>query len=260
LLAPCSCKNFEGSHKNLQERLEREKISFHPNELYGHYQPIYHLKKDTLFGYESLLRHKKDIPPNELFDIARAESKVNELDKMAMKNGILTYSKTALEKHLFVNVLPSTLLQDDFSHFLQTILQETNLNTSKLVFELSETVHEAQFWDTAELQRVVSSLRQKGFSIAIDDVGSGIACNQKLIEFEPEFIKLDRYFGIGLSKSKLKQRTVESYLFLTEGHASLILEGIETQEDAEVAKQLGVELGQGFFYGRPESISSQCAR
>jgi EAL domain-containing protein (putative c-di-GMP-specific phosphodiesterase class I) len=92
--------------------------------------------------------------------------------------------------------------------------------------------------------------------IAIDVVGMGIACNQKIIEFQPDFVKLDKYFGIGLSQSKLKQMTVQSYQFLCKGISKIVLEGIETLQDLQVAKELVVHIGQGFYLGKPGFIKS----
>ena len=230
-----------------------EVITIQKDELYTAYQPLYHLENESLFSFESLLRSKKEIPPNILFDTARTESKVNLLDRISIKKGIsgFTGQKDVL---LFLNVFPSTLIQEDFFEFLDENIEQFEVNKNQLVFELNETVREAGHWSIPALKTVVNELKKQGVKIAIDDVGTGIACNQKIIEFEPDFVKLDKYFGIGLSQSKLKQMTVQSYQFLCKGISQLVLEGIETLEDLQLAKELGVHIGQGFYLGKPDSL------
>ncbi len=190
--------------------------------------------------------------------MAREESRVNMLDKIAIETGINTFSKSNNNGSalLFINILPSTLLQSDFFMFIDGILNESGYSKDRLVFELSENAAESTQWGFPELKGVISKFRNQGVRFAIDDVGSGIACNQKIIEFEPEFVKLDKYFGMGLSQSRLKQMTVESYAFLCKENSMLILEGIETEEDLQLAKTLGVNLGQGYHLGKPGPLTS----
>lgn len=232
-------------------------LNIQSNDLYTYYQPLYRLDNQTLFSYESLLRCKGNTPPDVLFDTARLESKVNILDRTAIERGMSTYSKynSAQAPLLFLNILPSTLLQEDFFEFLHTNLEKTGIPANQLVFEISESASEAKNWDMVSLKKSIYTLREKGIQIAIDDVGTGIACNKKIIEFEPDFVKLDKYFGMGLSASLLKQSTVQMYVFLCKGTSKVILEGIETEEDLKLAKSLGVDIGQGYFLGKPEPLT-----
>lgn len=199
------------------------------------------------------MRSKKEIPPNILFDSARIQSNVNLLDRISIQKGLSSFTahKGAF---LFLNVLPSTLIQKDFFDFLNKSLEKSEVVKNQLVFELNETISEAKNWAIPELKKAIYGLKKKGVKIAIDDVGTGIACNQKIIEFEPDFVKLDKYFVIGLSESKLKQTTVQSYTYICKGNSMLILEGIEKLEDLELAKELGVNIGQGYYLGKPEPL------
>lgn len=216
------------------------------------YQPIFMFKDDKLFGFESLLRSETGMAPGELFGNARASGGVKALDRLAVKLAIEGFQNQGVGTKLFVNVLPSTLVEPDFLPYLQGVVKDTGFDPTTLVFELIETIIEASFWNGNALKDAVARIRRElGALIAVDDVGSGVACNRNIIEFEPDIVKLDQYFGFELANSTPKQRMVDSYRRLAEDNFTLLLEGIESEEDAETAKRLGVDAGQGFYLGRP---------
>ncbi|MGG0719582.1 EAL domain-containing protein [Robertmurraya massiliosenegalensis] len=166
-------------------------IDMDVDKLYTYYQPLYLLEKHTLFSYESLLRSENEIPPNILFETARLDSQVNILDRIAIKKGLSSFH---IQENifLFLNVFPSTLIQEDFFDFLDQNLDQFGIRKNRIVFEINETISEANNWNMSELKRVIIELKKQGVKIAIDDVGTGIACSQKIIEIQPDFVKLAR--------------------------------------------------------------------
>lgn len=104
--------------------------------------------------------------------------------------------------------------------------------------------------------KVVHLLKDKGYAIAIDDFGKGESSLQTVIELEPDFVKLDRYYAVKLSASIKKQNEIQMLLKLCQQkNMKLILEGIEEPTDLAMAKLLGVHLGQGYLLGEPLPIS-----
>lgn len=96
-----------------------------------------------------------------------------------------------------------------------------------------------------------------GLLIAIDDVGKGRGELQKIVEFQPEFIKLDAYFSRDLINSKRKQSFIKYLNFYSEQFdCHFILEGLETSEEVAFAKFLGVQLAQGFALGKLEQLEN----
>jgi EAL domain-containing protein (putative c-di-GMP-specific phosphodiesterase class I) len=95
------------------------------------------------------------------------------------------------------------------------------------------------------------------FLYSLDDVGKGIAGLNKIIEFAPNYIKLDRYFSMGLSQSKEKQQIISLLIQYANGKMGLILEGIEEEVDLEQAKILNVPVVQGYLLGKPEKLTAQ---
>ncbi|WP_312113392.1 EAL domain-containing protein [Brevibacillus reuszeri] len=225
---------------------------------YPVFQPLVHLGSGEIFGYEALLRSKTASSPDALFRNARLENRLYELDTYSMRTAISSYfnkmNRLGNSPFLFLNVFPSTLLNPGFLDFLHGHVQKYRSIHQQIVLEINEANEEDKMWDIRLLGQKIRELRQHGFLIALDDVGSGAASLKKIVEYEPDIVKLDRYFGNQLSVSSAKQRLVSLFVDFCLGQIQLVLEGMEEPEDLAIAQALGVPIGQGFFLGRPNPL------
>jgi EAL domain-containing protein (putative c-di-GMP-specific phosphodiesterase class I) len=225
---------------------------------YPVFQPLVHLATGQFFGYEALLRSSTHHSPDFLFRKARSEGQLYELDTLSMKKAIESYF-TSVTFHdyvplLFINVFPSTLLNPAFLSFItEGLFGSWN---SRIVLEINEANEEDKMWEIRLLGQKIRELRQHGFLIALDDVGSGAASLKKIVEYEPDIVKLDRYFGKQLSSMPKKQKLVSLFVQYCQDQTQLVLEGIEEPEDLSVALALGVPVGQGFLLGYPEPLQA----
>lgn len=225
------------------------------NKLFHHvYQPLYFLSDWSLLGYEAFLRSQYFVAPELLFQNAERLDKLYELDILSLFKAVVSYTpkNRALQTSVFVNIFPSTLLHPDFHCFVDGLLSDYAVSKGEIVLEINES---QEINDVKSMRNMLSFLRQNGFQIALDDVGKGSASLKSLVEFEPDFIKLDRYFSIDLSVCLRKQRLIELLVGYCKDDAYLILEGIEKSEDLAIAKLLGVDIGQGYLLGKPERFS-----
>jgi EAL domain-containing protein (putative c-di-GMP-specific phosphodiesterase class I) len=233
----------------------------HNESFYHVYQPIYHLFEWQVLGFEAFFRSELYLNPEHVFQLAMKTNNLYELDILSVFKSISSfYDQYKVDKKLlFVNVFPSTLLNPDFFSFLDHLLNQLTINCHQIVLEINES---KKIEDMNSFCKAVSQLRNFGFLIAIDDVGKGNSDLQKIIELEPDFIKLDRYFSVDLSKSNKKQRLIRFLLDFSKDHSQIILEGIEKPEDLATAKALGISIAQGFLLGKPENIKhlSKCCR
>lgn len=222
---------------------------------YSLFQPIVWLENERVFGHEALLRSSENITPDHLFRLARTHQCLYELDRNALARSISTYfqhvDKYGLNTCLFVNVFPSTLLNPYFSRWIAQYLLNNRFPLNQIVLEINEAPEEEKMWDIALLGGKLAELRQYGLRIALDDVGSGAASLKKIIEYKPDIVKLDRYFGNQLASNAAKQKLVSLFVELCRGEQLLVLEGIEHIDDLSVARSLGVPLSQGFLLGLP---------
>ena len=220
-----------------------KKIIEIPNDNISHrFQPLWKLDNWNVFGYEAFLRHENESNPEEFFRVVREKNMLYRFDSLSIIKAIQTIN--VMKGHLlFVNVFPSTVLNDEFPSFLESIIQSYPLVLGQLVFELSETKDEEELWNLSNLTERLQWIRDKGIFIALDDLGKGAASLQKLIEYKPNFIKLDRYFSEGLHQSKEKQEMLSLLVDYSKFfNIKVILEGIETSKDLAFAKFLNVDI------------------
>ncbi|HHY74121.1 MAG TPA: EAL domain-containing protein [Bacillus bacterium] len=219
--------------------------------LFDHYrQPIYDLNNDQLAGGELLLRTKLG-SPEFIFQQAKERNKLFELDIKSICNAMKVASLFQ-EQLVFINVFPSTIKKRSFIPFIEQLINKEQLNCNQIVFEINEA-EKIKSIDT--LRKRVNWLRDIGFQIACDDVGKGAMDLTYMLELNVNFIKLDRKFSNNLVKSTKKQHLIRAILYFCELNGiKVILEGIENGETLLLAKELGVDMGQGYYLGLPELI------
>ncbi|MCM3634249.1 EAL domain-containing protein [Paenibacillus camelliae] len=213
-------------------------------------QPLFDLNSWNVVGYEALIRSELFENPEHLFKYALEKDRLYELDTCSIFNAILMHKDLLKHTKLLLNVYPSTLVHPSFHDFLNRI-NDISFPRKNLIFEVNEF---GIVTALDSLKKVVTFLRTR-YSIAIDDVGKGESTLRAIIELQPDYVKLDRYFSIDLSVSKAKQDMVRLLVgYCQENNIRLVLEGIEESKDLDMAKVLGVHLGQGFLLGKPSPI------
>ncbi|MEJ8544440.1 EAL domain-containing protein [Brevibacillus borstelensis] len=226
---------------------------------YHVFQPICHLPEKKVIGYEALIRSVSPIGPEALFQKAMEQNKLFELDTLSISQALAVFftPNQGQEKNelLFVNIYPSTIVEDQFPAFIDDIMSRFRPNLGKIVLEINESIVERKVWLNPLFTRRISTLRKLGFKIALDDVGEGVTTFRKMVEISPDFIKMDKFFSDGLAVSGKKQKMVQLLVEYCRDEAELILEGIEHEEDFHCAASLGVKTGQGYYLGKPERLN-----
>jgi EAL domain-containing protein (putative c-di-GMP-specific phosphodiesterase class I) len=227
------------------------------NQLVHVYQPIWDLNTWKIVGYESLIRVRNNsfVNVEMLFEGARNNNCLYELDTFAIENAIAGFPRFHFEKYLlFINVFPSTLFHEQFECFLLELVEKYPFIQGRIVFELNETICEERDWDTVKFKQRTSLLKNYRFYIAIDDVGKGICTLEKVNELHPDYIKIDREYANGLAKNQEKQKFLINLINSFPKNIVLILEGVETEIDLAQAMIIGIAIGQGFLLGKPEEL------
>lgn len=146
------------------------------------------------------------------------------------------------ETYLAVNVSPAVAGSESLQQAL------AGVDCQRVVVELTEQTH----LDDVGWAEVVRLLRRSGVRIAVDDTGAGYAGLDRLLQAEPDLIKIDRMIVHGVADDPARQAMVRALRdFARSIGASLIAEGIEDPVDAAALRVLGVECGQGFALGVP---------
>jgi EAL domain-containing protein (putative c-di-GMP-specific phosphodiesterase class I) len=225
------------------------------------YQPMWNVDAMSIFGYEALLRFPNGYGEGnieQVFAAARTDGTLYELDTRSFAQAISRFPLNKLsEGLLFLNLYPSTLLHPHFPFFMNQLVKTYPFVCGRVVIELNETKEEESCWELPEFKNRITLVKDLGFAIALDDVGTGATGLQKIIEFSPNYIKLDRYFSIGLSSSTEKQQMIALLIQYAQYKMGVILEGIEEEDDLAAAINIDVPIIQGYLLGKPKKMTAQ---
>ena len=214
------------------------------------FQPIFDLNTMELFGHEALTRGPLDTAfesPELLFQFAGEHEAVWELEELC----IASSSRYAAinDSLLFVNVeADSVVALGSRGESLKPLLAMKG----RVVLEVTER---SAIRDVPVFREALGTLRDHGFRIAIDDAGSGYASLQSIAELRPNFLKVANTLVTGLHADTIKRDVVEMLVNLARRiDAICIAEGIETPQDLDECRRIGIPYGQGFYLGAPQEI------
>lgn len=212
-------------------------------------QAIYTLEDENVIGYEFLSR--MSVPgfemPDEFFPVCTEAKILPIIDRACFKTCFKAAIPLAGGYQCHINIFPSTMLDIP----VKSLVGDFHAGPSQgaLCVEISE---QQIIGDPAHLSETVREFKEAGVRVAIDDVGFGKTSLESIILLDPDIMKIDKRCVIGISRDPIKARTVERLLRIAVSlRIQVIAEGIETREDLEALKRLGVRYGQGFLWGKP---------
>jgi diguanylate cyclase (GGDEF)-like protein len=227
------------------------------------YQPIWNLAAGTLIGVEALARPDTSFElsgPSEAFDIAERIGRVHELDVLCAERAL------SLDPHddacplLFMNLSPQTLdLDADADDWLQAAAERAGWPVDRVVVEVTERFGAR----TAAVIRSLERLREQGFKLALDDVGTGNAGLEMLHKVGADFVKIDRSIVATAAADPNARAVLMAMATLARlTGAFVIAEGIEDEETLDFLRHVDksetvpdsmIQGGQGYGLGRPAS-------
>jgi EAL domain-containing protein (putative c-di-GMP-specific phosphodiesterase class I) len=222
------------------------------DSLYMAYQPIVRTRDGSVFAWEALLRTREPsvAGPLQFFEIAEKLGRVRELGR-AVRASV---ARTAARTHgvmFFVNLHADELLDE--------ALYDPASPLSALAPEVTLEITERSPIDgVPDLRARRQRLREMGFRLAVDDLGSGYAGLTAYASLEPDFVKLDRGLVVGIDHEPVKSRLVASIVSASRDMGiAVVAEGIEAASERRAMAELGCELMQGYLFRRPEALKEE---
>jgi EAL domain-containing protein (putative c-di-GMP-specific phosphodiesterase class I) len=217
------------------------------------FQPIVSHRRRGVHAFEALMRVTEPVLPNPGAVLSAAE-RLGRLPVLGRRIRQLVAAKAAeADALLFINLHPRDL-EDDELYASATALAAS---AHKVVFEITERAH---LDDVRDLDARLSTLRELGYRIALDDLGAGYAGLTSFLRLRPDVVKIDMGLVQGLSSDDTKRRLVSSVTELCRGMGvAVVAEGIEERADYAALLELGIDLLQGYAFARPQRELVQVA-
>ena len=224
-----------------------------------HFQPIVRLTDGAVVGHEALLRWNHDVhgalPPAEFIGVGEDSGLIEQVDWLLYER-VIDWLRQRNEGYVSINVSPRHLRSDDFAERLLRLLDNAGVDPTRLRIEITEV---ALLDDAPRALRLINILRDRGVLALLDDFGTGFSALSYLHRFPIHAMKIDRSFVSGLDGETHAESLalVRAILALANTLGiDTIGEGIETEHQCEILRELGCLYGQGFLYGRPAVIPS----
>ena len=227
-----------------------EDISF---DLAMAFQPIVDCETGEPFAFEALVRGSNGQGAAEVLAKVTADNRYafDQQCRVAAIKGAVDAGILDTTAKLSINFLPNAVYSP--AACIQLTLRtarEVGFPTNRLIFEFTEN---EEMVDTDHVRDIIASYRQMGFTTAIDDFGAGHAGLGLLAKFQTDLIKLDMDLIRTLDQSSPRRVIVSGVVAIATALGIVVIaEGVETAQEYQTLRGLGIRYMQGYFLGRPE--------
>lgn len=236
---------------NLRDAIQAERLELH-------YQPIADLKSGEIRAFEALLRYRNSngeiIAPVEFLKVAECASLMPVITQWVVKQACTEMSvwlRAAPGRRVAINLSGSDVVAPDLIEMLTSTISSYGLSPTCFELELNEQITSERLLESALAN--LQKLHSDGYSIAFDDFGTGYTSLKHLRCFSGHRLKLDKSLIHGIEDNKANQALVRSLVDLsTSLNLKTVAEGIETQKQFQLCRELGCDEGQGYLIGRPQ--------
>jgi diguanylate cyclase (GGDEF)-like protein/PAS domain S-box-containing protein len=222
-----------------------------------HYQVVVDVKTRRVWGVEALVRWRHPtrglITPDQFIPLAESTGLIGPLGDWILQRACADAAALPPHLRIAINISPVQFKKGNLFDIILCSLVETGLAPERLELEITET---SLLENRQAHLATIRQLRNLGVSLALDDFGTGYSSLTCLTGFPFDKIKIDRTFTQGMSNRRESAAVVSSVLVLARGLGALTtVEGIETEQQFEYMRDAGVDLAQGYLFGRPVPLA-----
>jgi diguanylate cyclase (GGDEF)-like protein len=240
----------------LRERwtMERDlRLAIGTDQLRLHYQPTYSTATRSIVGFEALLRWhhpvRGNIPPMSFIPVAEENGMIVTIGTWVLEEACRTAMAWPTPKRIAVNLSAAQLGSGELPMQVIDILRRTGLPPGRLELEVTETM---LISDHRQVLNTLRELRNVGVQIACDDFGTGYSSFSYIQNLAFDRIKIDQSFVRALGVSPTAPRIVQAILALARSlDMEVTAEGVETEQQFAMLRELGCDEIQGFLLGKP---------
>lgn len=237
-----------GAQRQAEQRAERIRRIIDEQSFYMVYQPIFHVGMRKLVGYEVLTRFTAEPhqSPDRWFSAAAEVNLQTELERAVIECALADFQHFPVEIYLSFNLSPHSILNDSALGIFDGFPLE------RIMLEVTE---HSSIDDYSIVAQKLESLRQRGLRLAVDDAGAGYASFRHILKLKPDVIKLDSSLVSAIDSDEGIRALASAVIrFAEETGSKVVAEGVETEQELNVLRQLKVNKAQGYLLGRPSRL------
>ena len=223
-------------------------------KIINYFQGIVNNKTNKIEKYESLVRliddNGKVLSPFFFLDAAKKSNYYHHITKIVLNNSFDTLNK--IKEDISINISFLDIEIDAIRHKIYNLLKTNKQNAHRIVFELLED-ETTQNLDL--IKEFITEIKKYGVKIAIDDFGSGYSNYTRLLDFQPDILKIDGSLIKNIETDEFSKSIVKSIVtFAKEQNLQTVAEFVENEAIANIIKEYEIDYSQGYYYSKPNPI------
>ncbi len=246
-------KEYSKAQNNL-ETLKIIKQALDNFKIVSHFQPIVNNKTKNIEKYESLVRlvdsNGNILSPFSFLDIAKKAKYYSQITLMILENSFNALDNTEMDISINISVL-------DIEKRLtrEKIFELLKANSDKLHRVIFELLEDESAKDFTLIKSFINDVKSMGVRIAIDDFGAGYSNFERLLDYQPDILKIDGSLIKDILSNKFSLNVVETIVsFAKKQDILTIAEYVESENIFNILNEIGVDYSQGYYFGKPQEL------
>jgi len=235
--------------KMIQKAISKQNIA-------SYFQPIVNNETGQIEKYESLVRlvdNDRIVLPDSFLDVAKKGKYYQQITNIILVNSFKQL--TLCDKEISINLSAVDIEEEITRDKIISLLNEYKEHAHRVIFELLE---DEKIKDFSTIKAFISRVKAYGVQIAIDDFGAGYSNFERILDYQPDIIKIDSSLIKNIDTDKKSFDMVESiYTFASKLGIETVAEFVWNKEIQEIVNNIGINYSQGFYFGKPKSLSDK---
>lgn len=248
-----SIEEYKEARNNLKV-IKTVKIALDNYKIVSYFQPIINNKTQEVEKYESLVRLINEegevLSPHYFLEISKKGNYYNKITMRVLENSFKILKN--INTKLSINISSSDIEKEDTRNKIFELITEYSEDSNRIVFELLEDENVKDF---RVIKYFIRKVKKSGVQIAIDDFGVGYSNFERLLEFEPDILKIDGSLIRNIATNAYSRNIVETIVaFSKKQNIKTVAEFVENEEIFDILNVIGVDFSQGYYFGKPEKM------